>query len=148
LPRAPHVTPEPRSAHGSPSTRRLDGKSILLIEDHDDTRELTAQIVQHVGVSVLPCASAADAFALLHDRLPSAIVADIGLPDEDGISFIKRLRRHASADVRSLPAIAVTAYTGSDEQQEALMAGFQRHLAKLVKPADLIDALCEVLNTR
>jgi CheY-like chemotaxis protein len=148
LPRAERVSPQPVMTPIRGSNRSLDGKSILLLEDHEDTRELTAQILQQVGVSVLPCASAAEAFALLQDRVPSAIVADIGLPDEDGISFIKRLRQHASAALRDLPAIAVTAYTSQVEQQQALTAGFHRHLAKPVDPADLIDALCEVIEGR
>jgi PAS domain S-box-containing protein len=146
LPRAERVSPKPVVTRIKRSNRNLDGKSILLLEDHEDTRDLTAQILQQVGVSVLPCASAAEAFALLQDRIPSAIVADIGLPDEDGISFIRRLRQHASAALRDLPAIAVTAYTSSAEQQQALMAGFHRHLAKPVDPGDLIDALCEVID--
>jgi PAS domain S-box-containing protein len=145
LPRAEGVTvQQPTSCARTP--HRLDGRSILLLEDHDDTRDLTAAILQQVGVSVLPCASAAEAFALLNGPLPSAIVADIGLPDEDGISFITRLRRHSSADVRSLPAIAVTAYSSAVDRHEALVAGFQRHLAKPVDPGDLVDALCEVLD--
>jgi PAS domain S-box-containing protein len=145
LPQAKSVTVQPSAPRGS-TGRRLDGRSILLLEDHDDTRDLTAAILQQVGVSVLPCASAAEAFALLNDRLPSAIVADIGLPDEDGISFITRLRRHSSDDVRNLPAIAVTAYSSSADHHKALIAGFQRHLAKPVDPGDLLDALCEVLE--
>ena len=118
----------------------------MLIEDHEDTRELTSQILEQAGVSVVPCASAADALALLRDPLPSALVIDIGLPDEDGISFIKRIRRHSSPDVRRLPAIAVTAYTSPKDKQQTLNAGFQRHLAKPLDPADLIDALFELLN--
>jgi PAS domain S-box-containing protein len=146
LPRAESVTIQRPAPRGAASSHRLEGKSILLIEDHDDTRDLTAAVLQQVGVSVLPCASAAEAFTLLNDRLPSAIVADIGLPDEDGISFIKRLRRHASAAVRHLPAIAVTAYSSAIDQQNALLAGFQRHLAKPVDPEHLVDALCAVLE--
>jgi PAS domain S-box-containing protein len=148
LPRAERVSPEPIMTPIRGDNRSLDGKSILLLEDHDDTRELTAQILQQAGVSVLPCASAAEAFALLQDRVPSAIVADIGLPDEDGISFIKRLRQHASVHLRDVPAIAVTAYTTSVDQEQALTAGFHRHLAKPVDPADLIEALCEVIDRR
>jgi PAS domain S-box-containing protein len=127
---------------------RLAGKSILLIEDHEDTRDLTVQMLQQVGISVLPCASAAEAFAHLHESLPSAIVADIGLPDEDGIAFIARVRGHSSSAVRQLPAIAVTAYTSPAAQERALAAGFQRHLAKPIDPTHLIEVLCEVLDDR
>jgi len=119
-----------------------------LIEDHEDTRDLTVQMLQQVGMRVQPCASAAEAFARLHESLPSAIVADIGLPDEDGLAFIARVRGDSSSAVRQLPAIAVTAYTSPAAQERALAAGFQRHLAKPIDPAHLIEVLCEVLDER
>jgi CheY-like chemotaxis protein len=146
LRRAEIVTSEQSAQRRPPNNHCLGGKVILLIEDHEDTRELTTQILRQAGMNVVPCASANAAFAVLHDQLPSAIVADIGLPDEDGISFIKRVRRHSSAHVRAVPAIALTAYTSAADQDDALRAGFQRHIGKPVDPSYLIDALRDILR--
>ena len=70
----------------------------MLVEDHEDSRELLAQALQNAGAAVAAFGGAAEAFAALDDVRPSVIVADIGLPGEDGYSFIRRVRAHAVAD--------------------------------------------------
>ncbi len=141
--------PVPRPARrGRTTTARIAGHRVLLVEDHDDSRELTTGILEQAGASILACASAADAFAALDGHRISAIVADIGMPGEDGLSLIRRVRAHASATVRGLPAIALTAYSTAADRDQALAAGFQRYLTKPVDPAALIEALQEMLGGR
>ena len=76
------------------------------------------------------------------------IVADIGLPGEDGNSFIRRVRAHHIAALRAIPAIAVTAYATAADRTASMTAGFQRHLSKPVDPADLVVAVHEVSRLR
>jgi CheY-like chemotaxis protein len=128
--------------------RRLQGSVIVLIEDHEDSRELTAQVLEQAGARVLPYRTATEAYDALETSDVSAIIADIALPDEDGISFIGRVRRHESPVVRELPAVVLTAYTSVTEQEHALVAGFQRHIAKPADPDYLIDTLCDILERR
>jgi DNA-binding response OmpR family regulator len=84
---------------------------------------------------------ALDAFEKIR---PSALVADIGLPDEDGYDFIRKVRRHSSTAVQSVPAIAVTAYATVADRALALEAGFQRHLTKPIDPDELVNVVNEV----
>jgi CheY-like chemotaxis protein len=79
---------------------------------------------------------------------PSVLVADIGLPEEDGYDFIRRVRRHPSSMVQAVPAIAVTAYASAADHALALKAGFQRHLSKPFDPDELINAIHEVAGRR
>ena len=72
------------------------------------------------------------------------IIADIALPDEDGYSFIRRVRAHATPAIQSVPAIAVTAYASIPDRDEALAVGFQQHLAKPIEPERLVEAIHEV----
>ena len=69
------------------------------------------------------------------------IVADIGLPGEDGYSFIRRVRAHSIPAIRSVPAIAVTAYATVPDRAEALAVGFQQHLPKPIDPGRLVQAI-------
>jgi PAS domain S-box-containing protein len=126
----------------------LDGHLVLLVEDHDDSRELTTRILERAGASVRACASAADAFAALADHRFSAIVADIGMPGEDGLTLIRRIRLHRSSVVRGVPAVALTAYSTAGDRDQALAAGFQRYLTKPVDPVALVEALREILGGR
>jgi PAS domain S-box-containing protein len=123
---------------------RLEGCSIMLLEDHADSRELLVRALEDSGAEVAAFGAAGDAFAALDRVRPSVIVADIALPDEDGYSFIRRVRAHSTPDIQGIPAIAVTAYATSPDRLEALAVGFQQHLAKPVDPGRLVQAIHEL----
>jgi len=77
--------------------------------------------------------------------MADVLVSDVRMPDEDGYSLIRSLRRAGIAT----PAIALTAYARQEDADDALAAGFQLHLAKPVDEGQLIDAVASLLtNTR
>ena len=119
----------------------LAGHSIMLLEDHADSRELLVQALQNSGADVMAFGAASDAFAALDRIRPSVIVADIALPDEDGYSFIRRVRAHSTPFIQTIPAIAVTAYATTPDRAEALAVGFQQHLPKPIDPTRLVQAI-------
>jgi len=116
----------------------------MLLEDHDDSRELMVEALRNAGADVVAFGAASDAFAALGRVRPSVIVADIGLPDEDGYSFIRRVRAHSIPAFQAIPAIAVTAYATIPDRAEALAVGFQQHMPKPIDPARLIQAIHEL----
>ena len=124
----------------------LEGLSILLLEDHADSRELLVQTLQNSGADVAAFGTVGDAFAALDRIRPSVIVADIALPDEDGYAFIRRVRAHSTPAIQAIPAIAVTAYAAIPDRAEALAVGFQQHLAKPVDPGRLIQVIRELCD--
>jgi PAS domain S-box-containing protein len=141
-------TPNPVRAldRRSRSRRRasLSGHSVILLEDHADSRELLVQVLENSGAVVAAFSLAEEAFAALDRVRPSVIVADVGLPDEDGYTFIRRVRAHSAPDLRAIPAIAVTAYATGLDRTQALAVGFQQHLAKPVDPTRLIEAIHDI----
>ena len=124
----------------------LTGHSVLLLEDHADSRELLVQALQTSGAAVAAFGAARDAFAALERIRPSVIVADIALPEEDGYAFIRRVRAHSAAAIRSVPAIAVTAYATVQDRAEALAVGFQQHLPKPIDPGRLVQAIHDLTD--
>ena len=124
----------------------LAGHSIMLLEDHADSRDLLVQALQNSGAAVAAFGAARDAFAALERVRPSVIVADIALPDEDGYSFIRRVRAHSTPAIQSVPAIAVTAYATVPDRAEALAVGFQRHLPKPIDPSRLVQAIHDLTH--
>ena len=135
---------QPRSSRKAIS---LKGYSIMLLEDHADSRELLVEALRNSGADVAAFGTASDAFAALDHLRPSVIVADIALPDEDGYSFIRRVRAHSTPAIQAIPAIAVTAYATVPDRAEALAVGFQQHFPKPIDPARLIQVIGE-LNRR
>lgn len=122
----------------------LTGVRVLLVEDEPDSRELVAFILRAHGARVSVAASANEALKFLETEIPNILISDIGMPDMDGYSLMRRLRE-LPGSAGATPAIALTAYTRELDRHQAEAAGFQRHLAKPVTPAVLLRAVHETL---
>lgn len=117
----------------------LAGCDVVVVEDERDVRQFVAIVLEQSGASVRQAASAQEAMDLLQDRLPDVLVSDIAMPGEDGISLIRRIR--SSDKLRTVPALAITAYARPEEQDRILDAGFQRYLQKPVQPGAIVAAV-------
>ena len=131
------------SPAGDPS---LSGVSLLLVDDEEDSREAMAIALRQYGARVATSSSAAEARAHFSNERPQAIVADIGMPGEDGHALLRGLRLLSPDHGGGTPAIALTAYASPHDRQEALRSGFQMHVAKPVSPRDLAIALSDLLS--
>jgi len=120
----------------------LTGVHILIVEDDTDSRNVLTVLLQRLGALVEAVASAREAYDRVSHRRPDVLVSDIGMPDEDGYSLIRRLRQMGGD--RKLPAIALTAYARQQDADDAIASGYDRHLPKPVAPADLIRAIKSV----
>jgi CheY-like chemotaxis protein len=105
---------------------------------------LTALVLTQAHASVKAVASDREARQLLEVERPDVLVSDIGLPDEDGYSLIREIRHREAKHGGFLPAVALTGYTRADDKIRALVAGFQAHVVKLLKSAELIAAIADV----
>ena len=128
-----------------PELEHLNGVHILIVEDDTDSRNVLAVLLQRLGALVEAVASAKEAFDRVSHRRPDVLVSDIGMPDEDGYSLMRRVRQLVGD--RKLPAIALTAYARKQDADEAIASGYDRHLAKPVAPADLIKAIKSVTQS-
>jgi signal transduction histidine kinase/ActR/RegA family two-component response regulator len=115
---------------------RLDGVRVLLIDDDPNTLEMLIEALRTSGAEVSAASSARDALETLQEAQPHVIVSDIAMPGEDGLWLIKRIRQ-LSAPAGATPAIALTALARKEDRTRAIEAGFQMHLAKPVRVADL-----------
>jgi CheY-like chemotaxis protein len=126
------------------NTVRLDGIKILLVEDTHDARVYISRILSRAGAQVLTAASAQEARQiLLHDE-PDVIVSDIAMPDEDGLSFIRKLRADGGLTGAQIPAMALTAFTDSQTRNQIFKAGFQAHVAKCSNFESVLRTVCEL----
>ncbi len=124
---------------------RLHGVHVLIVEDDADSRNVLALLLQKLGARVEAVPSAREAVDRVASRRPDVLVSDIGMPDEDGYSLIRRVREMPADLAKKLPAIALTAYARRQDAEAALGAGFDCHLAKPVAPAELIRAIKKVV---
>jgi signal transduction histidine kinase len=113
---------------------RLDGLSVLVVDDSVDSLQMIAELFEGRGAAVTTAASAAVALELAGTRRFDAIVSDIGMPGRDGYELMKDLR---ALGVKT-PAVALTAFARSEDRTKALSSGYQSHVAKPVEAAELL----------
>ncbi|RAM48399.1 MAG: response regulator [Hapalosiphonaceae cyanobacterium JJU2] len=121
---------------------------ILVVDDDEDSRFYISTVLETDGASVTTVASAAEALEVLPQLQPDVLVCDIGMPEEDGYTLIRKIRGLNAEKEANVPAIALTAYTDSEDRVRALEAGFQTHVAKPVDPDSLVAAVANVLVTQ
>ncbi len=121
---------------------------VLIVDDDADTREIVRTVLGDAGAQVMAAASAAEALALVDEHVPDVIIADVGMPGQDGYVFIERVRARLSPRGLQPAAIALTAYAGAADRERALAAGFQRHVPKPFDPRTLTLAIAELVSAR
>ena len=119
----------------------LRGRTVLVVEDHDDARELVVGVLEGAGARVLSASTAAEALDCATDQRPDVLVADLGLPGEDGYVLLARIREMCP----DIPALALTAYARATDRDRALAAGFQHHVVKPVDPKDLLQLIAAMV---
>jgi CheY-like chemotaxis protein len=132
-----------------PASQRISKDTrVLVVEDHNDSRELAVRIIETAGASALAVSTVTEALEVLTRKRFSVVVADIGLPDQDGYSLVRQMRAHRFERVRTLPVIAMTAYVSAGDRERALAMGFQQHVPKPADPVTLIDAIARAVARR
>jgi signal transduction histidine kinase/CheY-like chemotaxis protein len=125
------------------SLPRLEGLKVLIVDDEADTRELLKAMLAPCGAEVRAAASASAALEEMQSWLPDILVSDIGMPNEDGYSFITKVRALGTPAAR-MPAIALTAYARSEDRIRALVSGYQVHVPKPVDLTELAVAIASL----
>ena len=131
-----------------PSSDGLEGVYVLVVDDDDDARELSAIVLRSVGARVALAASADEALGVFVAERPDVLVSDIGMPIRDGYSLIRQVRTLGVDAGGHLPALALTAFVGAEHRALALEAGFTRHEPKPVHPDRLIELVCQLAALR
>jgi PAS domain S-box-containing protein len=130
------------------NSQNLEGVEILVVDDDTDSRDFIAFVLEMGGATVTQAASALEALQKLTEFKPNIIVSDIGMPEMDGYMLMRQIRNLQSEEIARIPAVAVTAYAGEYDHQQALSAGFQKHVSKPVEPDELVAVVTQLLGER
>lgn len=125
-------------------TSSLRGLRVLVVEDDPDSRELMVALLSGNGAEVTAVSSAREAMAHVRSHIPDLMIADIGLPDQDGYELIRQVRSLENPGHAMMPAAALTAYARPQDRDRALAAGFQLHIAKPVDPEAFVNTVAEL----
>ncbi|MCC5614143.1 AAA family ATPase [Nostoc sp. CHAB 5836] len=119
----------------------LSGLEILVVDDDGDMREFLPFMLEQYGATVTVVASAIEALTALSQSQPNLMISDIGMPEMDGYMLMRQVRSLKPEQGGTIPAIALTAYAGEMDYQQAIAVGFQRHISKPVDPEELVKAI-------
>ncbi|WP_341528310.1 response regulator [Nostoc sp. UHCC 0302] len=127
-------------------TSAFNGIQILVVDDDPDSLDLVTFVLEDCGAKVSAVSSATEALTTLVQLKPDLLVSDIGMPEMDGYMLLRQIRLLSLEEGGQIPAIALTAYAGEGNEQQAIKAGFQAHIAKPIDPTQLIATIVNLIQ--
>ncbi len=122
----------------------LAGIKILVVDDDLDSRDFICFVLEAEGAEVISVSSAMEALKTLPESQVDVLLSDIGMPKMDGYMLMREVRSWTPEQGGNTPAIALTAYAGECNQEQALSAGFQMHVTKPAEPTELVLAVARL----
>lgn len=153
VPLADNARHEPPSSPSASLDRRsvehdLAGLRVLVVDDDADTCEFVRRVLSDAQAEVNGVHSVAEALAEWDRVRPDVLVSDIGMPEQDGYTLVRTVRSFSAERGGLLPAVALTAFTGSQVQREAMQAGFDALEPKPVRPERLVEVIASAVSRR
>ena len=121
---------------------RMTSHTLLLVDDDHDLLEMLCSIFRRAGYNeLLTASSGAEALAIWRAQNPDMVVLDVMMPDMDGFSVLKEIRRTSR-----VPVLMLTARGEAEDRVEGLENGADDYLAKPFLPKELLLRVGAILN--
>jgi CheY-like chemotaxis protein len=134
------------SGAGSMPPNALDNLTIVVVEDHADSRDLIGAFLRQKGANVISAADGFEGLEAVKTHHPDLVLSDLVMPRRDGFELLNDIRSLDSSRGRSVPVIAMTALLRYPDGQPSRGTGFETHLAKPFGPKQLLDAILSVVR--
>jgi CheY-like chemotaxis protein len=125
------------------SPTRLSNLTIVVVEDHNDTRRFLGIFLGHLGAKVVVAGNAIEGLAAVKTYHPNLVLSDISMPGRDGFGLLSDIRALGPDAGGNVPVIAMTAFV---DRARILNAGFKAFLSKPFSPETLVEAILTALN--
>ena len=122
----------------------MTSKRILLVEDHEDNRNIYRTILEHYGYQVVIAMDGQSGIRLAREEQPDLILMDLSIPVVDGWEATRRLKGDAAT--RAIPVIALSAHALEEDRLRARQAGCDGYLAKPVEPKKVLAEVARYLG--
>jgi PAS domain S-box-containing protein len=142
----PSSVPDAPTAPTFECPPELRGLHVLVVDDEPETLALLEFVIGQCDARVTTAERARDALAALEREPFDVLVSDVAMPEEDGHTFIRKVRTLRSNQGGRIPALALTAYARSEDRTAAFRAGFDMHLSKPIDPAELLVVMARLVS--
>jgi CheY-like chemotaxis protein len=122
----------------------LHGAKILIVEDHDDSREMLARLVASHGATALVASDGEEGLRVARAECPDLVLCDLRMPRMDGYDFIRQVR----GDERLFGGWVIAISAFGEEIDRTWRVGFSGHLAKPIQPAAIQELLGQLFGRR
>lgn len=122
----------------------MERRTVLVVDDDHDTREIWRAVLQHHGYLVLQAADGTEGVRTAMAQGPDVVVMDLEMPGVDGLQATRHLKEHRLTS--ATPVIVVSAHAGAEYRERADAAGCDGYLAKPCPPAELLAEVERVLG--
>ena len=124
----------------------LEGTKVIVVDDEADALNLLTTILEQQGAEVESASSASAALRVIERFRPDVIISDIAMPNEDGYSFLEKVRALPDAQLSQVPAVALTAYAREEDRRHTRIAGYHHHISKPFDPIDVITIVYQLTH--
>lgn len=146
LPKVTATSAQETDSTTSTTVTSFAGIRVLVVEDDETILLLLTTFLNKLGVILSTAQSGSKALEIITNQPLDLLISDIGLPDFNGFSLMKRVRSLSSEQGGDVPAIALSGYVSSGDIQTATAAGFQHHLPKPIDFDELREAMSSLIT--
>jgi len=119
-------------------------KTIMTVDDSASVRQMVSFTLKQAGFQVIEAVDGKDALAKLNGAVVHMLLADLNMPNMDGIELARRVRANASS--RFIPIVLLTTESQAEKKQEGKAAGATGWIVKPFKPDQLLAVVKKVLG--
>ncbi|MEZ4466770.1 MAG: response regulator [bacterium] len=123
-----------------------EGKQILIIEDDATVRQLVSRLLSKSGYGCTTATDGLDGLRALEVAIPDLIIADVIMPELDGLTFVKALK--TQKETKAIPVIFLTAKNDPLSMIEGINVGAKFYVTKPFQSEDLLAKVNKVLGER
>jgi len=124
----------------------LSNVTVIVVEDHDDTRTFMGLFLVRLGANVILAKDAVEGLEAVKNHGPDLVLSDIQMPGMDGFELLRRIRALGPDAGGNVPVVALTALETRIERTRMLNIGFQACLQKPFIPEKLLETMLSLLH--
>jgi CheY-like chemotaxis protein len=128
------------------SPNRLSKLTIVLVEDHDDSRAFLGLFLERQGITVVAARNAFEGIEAVKNSRPNLVLSDVSMPHRDGFDLLRDIRALGPDAGGNVPVVAMTALISRADRARMLSAGFQACVPKPFTVNELWETILTVLD--
>ena len=119
-------------------------KTVLIVEDNELNMKLFHDLLEAQGYATLQTKDRREALKMAHEHRPDLILMDIQLPEVSGLEFTKWIKE--DENLRSIPVIAVTAFTMKGDEEKIRQGGCEAYIAKPISVSEFLETVQKFID--